>query len=162
MEEWRKIDERPGYSVSDSGNVRNDKTGRIMKLSKHRCGYLHVMLGRKTVPVYVHRAVAKAFVPNPEGKPQVDHINGDKTDNRACNLRWVSASENCWNFGYIGRIENRKKKIVATNGSETVVFESRNAAAEYFGCAKSQIKYGYRYKKGNKKGWLFNLAEDIV
>ena len=162
MEEWRKIDERPGYSVSDSGNVRNDKTGRIMKLSKHRCGYLQVMLGRKTVPVYVHRVVAKAFVPNPEGKPQVDHVNGDKTDNRACNLRWVSASENCWNFGYIERIENRKKKVVATNGSDTLVFESRNAAADYFACDKSQIKYGYRYKKGNKKGWLFNLAEDIV
>lgn len=162
MTEWRKIEDRPNYSVSDSGEVRNDKTGRILKLSKHRCGYLHVMLGRKTVPLYVHRLVATAFVPNPDGKPQVDHINGDKRDNRASNLRWVSPSENCWNFGYKERIENRKKKIVATNGEQTIVFNSRDECAAYFGCNKSQIKYGWRYKKSNKRGWTFELAKDIV
>lgn len=162
MTEWRKIEDRPNYSVSDSGEVRNDKTGRVLKLAQHRCGYLHVMLGRKTVPLYVHRLVATAFVPNPDGKTQVDHINGDKRDNRASNLRWVSPSENCWNFGYQERVENRKKRIVATNGEQTIVFDSRDECAAYFGCHKSQIKYGWRYKKGNKRGWMFELAKDIV
>lgn len=162
MTEWRKIEDRPNYSVSDCGEVRNDKTGRILKLAKHRCGYLHVMLGRKTVPLYVHRLVATAFVPNPDGKTQVDHINGNKRDNRASNLRWVSPSENCWNFGYQERVENRKKKIVATNGEQTIVFDSRDECAAYFGCHKSTIKYGWLHKKGNKRGWTFELAKDIV
>lgn len=162
MGEWRKIEGKPNYSVSDCGEVRNDKTGRILKQTEHRCGYLHVMLGRKTVPLYVHRLVALAFIPNPDGKPQVDHINGDKKDNRAENLRWVTASENSLAHGYAERNEHRKKRIIATDGEQTLVFPSRNDAARHFGCNKSQIRYGWRYKKGSKKGWVFRVAEDIV
>ena len=46
---------------------------------------------------FIHRAVAELFIPNPEHKPQVDHINTDRLDNRACNLRWVTQKENCNN-----------------------------------------------------------------
>ena len=159
---WAIIEERPNYSVSDAGDIRNNKTGRILKLHLGTSGYMQVMLGRKTAPLYVHRLVAKAFIPNPNNHPQVDHINGDKTDNRVENLRWVSVSENCWSFGYKERVENRKKKITATNGVETLHFNSRDEAAEYFKCHKSQIKYGWEYKKGAKKGWTFTLDKDIV
>lgn len=162
MPRWKKIDGKPNYSVSDTGGIRNDKTGRILKLSKHSCGYLQVMLGRKTTPVYVHRVVAMAFVLNPEHKPQVDHINGDKMDNRAENLRWVTASENACGYGYTQRNSNRMKRVRATNGEKTIVFESRDAAAEHFGCSKSNISYGKVYQKGSKRGWLFELVEDIV
>lgn len=162
MTAWRKIDGRPNYSVSDRGDVRNDTTGRVMRLSRHRCGYLTVMLGRKTTPLYAHRLVAIAFVPNPGNKPQVDHVNGDKGDNRAENLRWVTPSENCRGFGHSSRIENRRKRVVASNGDRTVTFDSRDDAATFFGCSKSQIRYGWRYKRGAKRGWVLSLAKDIV
>lgn len=160
--EWKKISEKPNYSVSSNGDIRNDKTGLILKQNLGTSGYMQVMLGRKTTPLYVHRIVAKTFIKNPKNFPQVDHINGDKTDNRVENLRWVSVSQNCMGFGYSARVENKKKKIIAKNGDKILRFNSRDETAKYFKCHKSQIKYNWEYKKGNKKGWIFFLDEDIV
>lgn len=162
MLEWVKIEGKPNYSVSNSGDIRNDKTGRILKPYKSTSGYYQVMLGRKTSPLYVHRLVAGAFIENKDNLPQVDHINGNKLDNRVENLRWLSASDNCWSFGYAERKEHRQKKIRATNGEKVMLFSSRNDAAKYFGLHKSRIDYGKTFQKGKMKGWYFEVAEDIV
>ena len=158
METFIKIEEFNNYSISNLGNVKNDKTGRILKTYTKPSGYKQVQLGRKTIPLYIHRLVAKAFIPNDDNKPQVNHKNGDKSDNRVENLEWVTASENDLAYGYTSRIENRKKKIIATNlDGREIIFNSRNETAKYFKCDKSQIAYGRYYKKGNKKNWKFEL-----
>ena len=94
METWKVINDFPNYEISNFGNIRN-KT-KLLKIVPNKQGYNIVVLCngiRKTINV--HRLVAAAFVPNPENKPCVDHIDGDRANNHADNLRWVTAKENC-------------------------------------------------------------------
>lgn len=99
---WKDIEGYDGfYQVSNLGRVRSWKNARwgrcdkphSLTLSNHAKGYTMVTLGqyeKKTV----HRLVAEAFIPNPENKSQVNHINGNKADNRVKNLEWVTNQEN--------------------------------------------------------------------
>ena len=73
------------YEVSNLGRVKCN--GKIVEPYSHG-NYLHIGKFK------IHRAVAELFIPNPENKPEVDHINTDIFDNRAENLRWVTKKEN--------------------------------------------------------------------
>lgn len=97
---WKAITEYPSYEVSDAGEVRNVITGRVLKTKTSGIRYHKVVLCPGMKHMSVHRLVALHFIENPENKPQVDHIDRDRTNNHVSNLRWVTSSENRLNTDY--------------------------------------------------------------
>ena len=124
MEEWRPIVDYPEYEVRNGGNVR--RGGRVLKPG-YSIGYLLVVLSSNNTQKtqLVHRLVASAFIPNPDNKPQVDHINRIRSDNRVENLRWATVSENQINT--LTRAEHRNIRR-QPNGSYLVRVKRNNGS----------------------------------
>ena len=117
-ETWKPVDGYEGiYEVSDQGRIRNSKRdGRIMTQSKVTHGYRAVHLSKdgKTRSILVHRLVAKAFIPNPSDKAQVNHKYGIKSNNRVLNLEWSTPRENLEHARNTGLIPNPPGPRAAT------------------------------------------------
>lgn len=93
---WKEIEGFPAYKVSNLGNVWSNSREKVMSCGVKSSGYRSVALYRNGKPIdkLVHRLVAQAFVPGRVGATVVNHIDGDKLNNAAQNLEWVTAQEN--------------------------------------------------------------------
>ena len=126
MEKFKKIHGFKYYYVSSLGNVktvnwRNTGKAATLKPAKDKKGYLRVSLIKdgKLITCKVHRLVAKAFIPNPKNKPQVNHKDCNKENNCVDNLEWVTPFENvhhAWKNGLMDKAG--KKEEVETKRSE--------------------------------------------
>lgn len=123
------------YYITDTGDVysRHGKLGRFkrLKLELSRFGYYRVRFysGKKYTHKSVHRLVAEAFIPNPENKPQVNHKNGVRTDNRVSNLEWATASENIKHaFMVLGNKPNKpwKNKFGSKHNRSRAILQIKN------------------------------------
>lgn len=99
---WKPIKGFPNYEVSSIGRVKglnyaNTGLPNILKPKKQPYPTVSLRLNNKNNYIRIHRLVATAFLPNPENKPCVDHINGNPQDNKVSNLRWVTHKENMQN-----------------------------------------------------------------
>lgn len=128
MEEWRIVADFPQYMVSNLGRVKSlprEAKGsvkykiseKILKTTVNNKGYEWVNLydGPRKKSVYVHRLVAEAFIPNPEDKPCIDHVDTNPLNNRVDNLHWVTQKENLENPISKERRMNAVKRACGTD-----------------------------------------------
>lgn len=171
MEIWKAIaGTNDCMEVSNQGRIRSLLRGepRILKTQVDNKGYhrIRVTLNQKKVSYKVHREVAKAFINNPSNLPQVNHIDGNKNNNSADNLEWISNKDNAihaianglWETVVLGakaENEKRKKAIIGYNGAEeyTKRFESVSDAERYIG--SRHITDVLKGKRSHAKGWTF-------
>ena len=159
---WKDIKDYEGiYQVSNLGRV---KTDRILKVGKNKGGYLGVSLSKNSVisPQRVHRLVAEAFILNPENKPQVNHIDEDKTNNKVSNLEWMTAKENSNHGTRNKRVSKIKSiQIIATNlkTGESQEFNSSNECAAQLCLKGSNIAAVLKGRRNHTGGFTFKYKE---
>lgn len=126
-------------------------------------GYVYVMLYKDTEEknIRLHRIVAEAFIPNPNNLPQVNHIDGNKQNNRVDNLEWCTGSKNIKHAYKTGLRKPRTKKIIQydKNGKTIKEFESLTQASKETGISMAElsncINGKYKYKKKKERfAWI--------
>lgn len=152
---WKEISGYEGYfEVSNLGNFRSkDRVikyksngtrlypGKLLKTETIVEGYQRIVLMKEAIKkrYMCHRLVAQEFVPNPGNKPYVNHINGNKADNRAENLEWVTQSENELHSHNVlgnsmkGKTYPRKVEALSPKGNNKIVFNSMSDAIKFLG-----------------------------
>lgn len=174
-EEWRTIFDFPNYEVSNKGNIRskeyNDSLGHLrsskkLKKQVNNCGYEYVILSSKEEKhktLTVHRIVAKTFIPNPEEKEDVNHIDGNKLNNNVNNLEWTTTQENIIKRYEIGIDGNNYKRVSQFDKDGNLVgsFSSSYEAERITGISRTHIGGCCRGERLTAGGyvWKFEIEE---
>lgn len=162
METFKPIEGWSWYEISNLGNVRSVWSQRFRKSSIHKHGYMNVRLcseGGEQRGFYVHRLVAKAFIPNPLNLPDVDHIDGNPRNNCVQNLRWVTHRQNILlaiarrgGRHWISGIRRAGSRYVAVKCDQPVMcFKSLASACAFFN--KKYKTFAPVINKAVKNNW---------
>jgi len=143
--EWVKIEDYE-YSISRNGEIRNDKTERIMKW-RFDGEYYRVGLRKNGKQTFynIHRLVGKYFIPNPNNYLCIDHKNGNKTDNSIDNLRWCNHSQNNRNRKKWGKTSRFKGVCFYKRTNNWVAQCKLNGKVKHIGRYKTEIEAAEAY-----------------
>lgn len=122
------------YKVTNDGRIYSEYLGDFLKTFYSRGGYVRVKLnyGDRSKKFMVHRLVAMAFIPNPDNKPVVDHINRNRTDNRVENLQWVTQQENTMLAVERGSKDTMLYRFTNIKTGEILEFSNRHKMLKHF------------------------------
>ena len=143
MTTWKAIEGYANYSVSDNGQVRNDKTGKILSPALDSNGYRFVLLCKNGEQKhgYIHRLVAEAFIPNPDNLRDVNHRDGNKQNNRKSNLEWRTHAENIiYSITWFGKPRSTRAKKAVQCVETGLVYSSVQEAAKAVGRSPTAIR----------------------
>lgn len=165
MELWKPFRDNPKYSVSNFGRFWSANIG-IMKTPNMNTGYPHLnlMINGVQKRFMVHRVVGEYFVPNPQNKPNINHKNGIRHDNRAENLEWCTQQENIiHSFDVLGRKgcfhpKTQKGVLAYRNGMDIILtFTGIRECGRYLGIPYQAVQSGIKKPQLTYFGWKFKL-----
>lgn len=140
---WKEIKDFPNYSISDSGEVKNNKTGRILKKALNQDGYAIVQLwnnGKGTMK-RVHRLVLETFKPTENTDYEVNHLDRNRTNNNLNNLEWCSNKQNISYRDKDDNLNKKAKKIKVEYLDGTIeIYNSLTECAKHFDIAVNSVK----------------------
>lgn len=155
VNEWKPLTNMPEFSVNAFGRICRTETLQELKTYTNSRGYKIVTLKKKVKRV--HRLVAEAFIPNPEGKEIVNHKDGDTTNNCVENLEWSTASENQQHRHKVLHKSTKRRPVEKWTQGNTLlqVYKSVRDAEKQNGLTEDSLRdyirrgalcKGYRYK----------------
>ena len=189
MEEiWKTIEDFPNYEVSTFGNIKNTTTNKMLKLQQNYAGYVKITLctnNKKSNSCIVHRLVANSFIPNPENKSTVNHIDRNKSNNHIDNLEWATMSEQNYHSALVSKkerplfyksvlrlniqtnniieeyksISDAAKWIINNDLSRIKIINPNNISiisSKICAVASNKRKYAYNFN------WQYNIKNDII
>ena len=141
-EEYKEIPGYHGYYASASGSIYSSKRHRLLSPQVQLNGYIFyaVRVGGVRHSLKAHRAVALAWLPNPEGKPEVHHKDEDKTNNSVENLAWVTAKEN-------NNAGTRISRFISSMSKPVVLTSIKTGEKLYFKSGMDARRAGYSVEK---------------
>lgn len=162
--EWKQVLEHPNYEVNSKGEIRHKIRKHILKPRSNKGGYMYVnfKVNGKNTNFAVHRIVANAFLPNPNGYIEVNHKDYDKTNNCLENLEWVSSSTNKRHaFLKQGNRDSRAKGVnqFSKDGKFIKTFSSVTEAAKEMNCCVSAISNCCLGRTKTSQGFRWSFIE---
>lgn len=149
------------YKISNLGNVYSCKYNKCLKPSGDN--YLHVVLSKnkKTTTHTIHRLVAEVFIPNPENKPQVNHVDGNKCNNKVSNLEWITAKENIIHaYNNLGKVANVtmahesnkvRCEVIEKETGNIMLFNSISEAEKHYNVGRHTFSRAISKQSGNMR-----------